>query len=184
MIGTTHIRAARRGAILLEMLLALGLFVAASLAISATMRQGVASLTRSRDETRASDLARSGLALLEAGLETPQTLDGPVRAWGDDPSVWEGDAAMAELAGELSIGSGDGPPVESGWVYAIETEPSSFNGLTKVTITVRREDQDTGAVGVEQTLVQLVRLGQQDAELIGSDNEINEIGEATRGGQP
>lgn len=168
------------GAILLEMLLALGLFVAASLTITATLRQGVESLTRSRDEARAADSARTGMSLIEAGIETPLTLDGPMRAWVDDPRVWEGDDLMRDAAGELAVGSGDGQIMRTGWSYEVQTEPSLFDGLTKVTITVMLRDEGTNATRVSHTLVQLVRLGEQGEDIIGEENEINEIGRRTR----
>lgn len=157
-----------RGALLLEMLLALGLFVVAALTISAAVDRGSGSIIRQRDLLRAGDLARSAMARLEAGLATPETLSGAVPAWGMGDEM-EGEA-IASVEGIAFDEDAD----ESGWEIEVEREASEFEGLSVVRVTARRVDSESGDVLVEHTLHQLVRLIEEGAEIAGEEDELAE----------
>ena len=60
----------RRGALLLEVVLALALFVTAGIAILSMVGQSVGSLKSAREKLHAADLARSAMAKIEAGRST------------------------------------------------------------------------------------------------------------------
>jgi hypothetical protein len=130
--------------VLLEVMLAVALFVAAGLAVvSATDRASMAS-EHARLAVRAGDLARSALGLIEAGLATPESLHGPVRSW-------------RSLSGPIDEGPVvEGPnPDERGWELVISTEPLAQDGLVKVAVEARLLSE-TGQVRVSRRLVQIV----------------------------
>jgi hypothetical protein len=130
----------RRGAALLECVLALALFVACGMAVLALVDHAVDSVATTRDAEEAADIARSAMARIEAGLQTPDTLNGPVK-WGDQTD-----------AAEMSPGSA--------WALEVSTEPSQFEGLTKVS--VKAYKQGVGDTELASfTLHQLVRLTEQ-----------------------
>ena len=114
----------RRGAVLLECVLALALFVSAGMAVLALMDGAVRSVERTRDLETAVDLARSAIAKIEAGIATAEELDGPVPIWRD-----EEDATFDD---EL--------PEPGPWSLEITTEPAQFEGLQRVRVrAIRRE---------------------------------------------
>jgi Tfp pilus assembly protein PilV len=131
----------RRGLMLLECLLALAVFVAAGLTILSMCDQASGSMQASRDLSRATDLARSSMAKLEAGLVSAETLNGPAAAWTSDD-------AYVDVPGTPS----------GGWTVEVRTAPSSFDGLTLVTLRAFFM-KASGEEGVSYTLHQLVRLG-------------------------
>ncbi|HYE60483.1 MAG TPA: hypothetical protein VD997_00680 [Phycisphaerales bacterium] len=131
-----------RGAILLECVLALALFVAAGLTIMGMMDRAASSVADTRDYEIAVDVARSAMAQIEAGIASPETLNGPVPQWRD--------AMDATFDDDL--------PDESGWNLEITTEPSQFDGLTKVSVRAFRQDPGSEDELVSYTLHQLVRL--------------------------
>src|SRR5688572_10823162 len=104
----------RRGALLLEVILALALFVMGGIALLTMIGRTFANVEFVRDSERAADLARSAMAKLEAGIATADTLDGPVRGWLDDDESFDGDE-LAEAAGLGGDGFADAPPPESAW---------------------------------------------------------------------
>ncbi|MBZ0172679.1 MAG: hypothetical protein K8E66_09895 [Phycisphaerales bacterium] len=69
------------GAILLEVLLALALFVVTSLTLLSVISQSIEGLRRSQDRLLAADHARNAMARIEAGIARPETLNGPVTPW-------------------------------------------------------------------------------------------------------
>lgn len=145
-----------RGGVLLEVVVAIAIFVGAALAVMACVDRAAGALERTRGLQRAADLARSAMSQLEAGLASVVTLNGPVPVLEgtDGPGVpYSGGAA------------GDG---ESGWELEVQTEPSEFGSLTKVTITAVRRRQESGAVVYSYTLTQLVRLGERAGESAGA----------------
>ncbi len=171
------IRATSRGALLLEMLVAVGLFVVAGLAIGASVNRGLGALIQDREQTKAADLARSAMAMLEAGIETPQTLNGPVLAWQDDSSMLNGD----EMAGPVTQSFDEGAIDDSGWELEVLTEPSEFDGLTIVSVTAMRLDVDSGNIGISHTLHQLMRLREEGDDVVGEIDPLMEAAE--RGAQ-
>lgn len=132
----------RRAGILLEVMVALAIFVAAAIAVLAMVDRSAASLAEARRQRAAVDLARSAMSKLEAGLATPETLNGPVPAWSEENSETIGDA----------------PAAPSGWELRISTEPTSFAGLTLVTVEAVRASQAGDRVLTSFTLRQFVRL--------------------------
>lgn len=149
----------RRGAMLLEAVVSLGLFVAAGMAILASLDRSATALRAARETTLARDLAATAMAKIEAGLETPLTLNGPVEEW---PTA-----------------GGGSPSSPSRWVLDIKTEPSQFAGLTKVTIKASKLGASEEAT-VGFTLRQLVRLSaaaNSEADVAGPLN-------VPQGGEP
>ncbi len=140
----------RRGALLLEVIVALAIFVVAGGAILNLVTQTMTGLERSRLSARGADLARSAIAKIEAGIETAQTLNGPVER--------HAEGAKADAG--------------RGWELEIETDPSQFRGLTRVEVkAVKRSGE---RVEAEYTLVQLVRLGGKGEDKAGEEDSIGE----------
>lgn len=134
----------RPGGVLLEVMLAVALFVAAGLAVvSATDRASMAS-DHVRLAVRAGDLARSAMALIEAGLATPESLHGPVRSW-------------RALGGGIDEGPViDGPAAdERGWELQILTEPMPLEGVVKVSVEARLLSE-SGRLRASRRLIQVV----------------------------
>lgn len=148
----------RRAALLLEVILSLALFVGTALMILAILGRALDALEEARLRQTACDLARSAMSRIEAGIASPESLNGP-----------------AHLFDEPLNAPGDDVPVESGWELIVETEPSPFDGLTLVTVTARRVQDPTGPHTADDpdqgqhragtyTLRQLVRLDELGAE--------------------
>lgn len=163
-----------RGMLLLEVVLAIAVFVMASIAILSIVRGGVGSLQATRDAVRACDLARSAMARIEAGLDTPQSLTGPVPLWEDDAEAWEADELLGGPGGQ-GIEFADAPPRPSLWEIEVETEPSSFSGLTEVTVrTLKRSSANSEELTASYTLRQLVRLVSKGEDKAGEPDELSE----------
>lgn len=141
----------RRGALLVEVVLALAIFVMAGGAIVNLLSQSMLGVDRSREQARAADLARSAMAKIEAGIETPQTLSGPL----------ERSEEGATQAGR-------------GWELEIDTDASQFRGLTRVTVTALKRSPSGAAVEASFKLVQLVRLGSKGEDSAGEEDSITE----------
>jgi hypothetical protein len=131
--------------VLLECVVALALFVACGLAVMAMMDRAASSVASTRDAELAVDVARSAMAKIEAGIATPETMNGPVPAWRD-----ESDGSFDD-----SLPSGDA------WVLEVETEPSQFEGLTKVSVRAFKQARGSERELASYTLHQLVRLTEQ-----------------------
>jgi len=133
-------RSPARGALLLEAMLALAIFVMAGLAVLAIVDRAMDTLRTVRNTERASLLARSAMAKIEAGIVLPQALNGPVASTDID---------------EDASGDASGP---TGWELDVSTEPWSVRGLTLVRVTaLRRTTGSEGRVLASYTLSQLVR---------------------------
>lgn len=141
----------RRGSLLIEVVLALAIFVIAGGAIANLLSQSMLGVDRSRDLARAADIARSAMAKMEAGIETPQTLNGPL----------ERGEEGADLTGR-------------GWELDIETDASQFRGLTRVTVTALKRSSSGAAIETSYKLVQLVRLGSKGEDSAGQEDAISE----------
>ncbi|MGE3107345.1 MAG: hypothetical protein AB7G11_12795 [Phycisphaerales bacterium] len=155
-----------RGALLLEVMLSLALFVAAGGTVLAVVSQGVGSIRAARERLHALDLARSAMAEIEAGIATVETLNGPAPEW-TDPD--------AEVPDDTR---------ESGWELIIETTPTEFDGLTLVSITAAR----SGGSGIDSsayTLRQLVRLRDAAPDSVGDVDDVTRAAErGARGRAP
>jgi type II secretory pathway pseudopilin PulG len=146
----------RRGALLLETMLALAIFVIAAAAVLSLVDGSVTSLRRATMNEQAADLARTAMAKLEAGIATPQGLDGPVYPWLHEAAE-RGDAGPAAF---------DEDAQPTGWVLEVDTTPSQFTGLTRVTVrAVRRTGDDRELASY--TLRQTVRLGSKGEDKAG-----------------
>lgn len=146
----TLMRRVRRGILLLEAMLAITIFVGAATAILVLVDGSLSGLERERMATQACDLARSAMARIEAGIDSAQTLSGPVR----------GDSGLA--------------PGRGTWELKIETEPSQFAGLTRVTIVATKHaDKDEEATLASYTLEQLVRLSGRAEDTPGPDDPLH-----------
>lgn len=134
--------AARRGAMLLEVLIALAVFVGAGLAIISVLEQSIGAMGRMRDAKQAADLASSALARLEAGIDTPETLDGEVPAWED-----------------LSDGSTLVAPGGGRWEIDVRTDSSQFPGVIRVTVEAIKYTNTEGSDTVRASwkISQLIR---------------------------
>jgi len=134
----------RRGAILLEILIALSLITGGGMLILRVIGDAYASQARARRIEFAHDLARSKLAELEAGLISINELDG-----GTIDRV-----GSIDLTGEGF--SMDQP--EEVWLIEVETIRSPFEGLTEVAVKVFLEAIDSDSGSPLATARQLVRL--------------------------
>ena len=109
---------ARRGAVLLEVLLALVLFVAAAAIITASLNASLEGLDRLKLNTHAGNLAGTVLAELQLGIRAAdvsgeQAFEKPFEEW------------TCELARA-----------------AAETESGEASGLTQVEVIIRRKNPD------------------------------------------
>lgn len=137
----------RRGAILLELLLAVVLFAMAGLAIHGALDRALDRSVSTSERLRAADLAWSALSLIETGAFQPETLDGPID--GVSPLWFGPDPGAAVSVDEV------GP--WSGWELHVETEPSRFRGHTLVSVGVVRVSGSSERLWY--TARQLVRVG-------------------------
>jgi Tfp pilus assembly protein PilV len=125
-----------RGTVLLEVLLALALFVAVAMSVLGLIDRVIQAAIDARRTEYAADLARSAMSRLEAGLATPETLSGPVR---------------------LDTGDGDVIDPPEPWEVEVQTSPSPFADLSVVS--VRAWLPGAGdSVQAEFTVEGLVRL--------------------------
>ncbi len=137
----------RRGAILLELLLAVALFAMAGLAIHGALDRALDRSSSTAERLRGADLAWSAIALIESGAAQPESLDGPI----DESSpLW-----LGPDPGASADAPREGP--WSGWELRIDTEPARFRGHVLVSVgVVRRTGNDER---LWYTARQVVRLG-------------------------
>jgi hypothetical protein len=145
-----------RGAILLEVLLAIGLFVGAAAFCLGVTKSLFSAFERTDRRRLAIDLARSKLAELEAGLISVQDLRGE----------WSGGVGSRQDDVELEAGA-SGPA----WEIDAVTTRSEYPGLSLIELTITEVPTD-GAVEsnvVSFTLRQLVALREQDPQMYEAD---------------
>ncbi len=153
-----------RGAILLEVMLAIGLFVGAAAFCLGVTKRLFWSLERADHRRLAIDLAGSKLAELEAGLITVQDLRGE----------WSGGVGSRpddeDLAGAVA-----GPS----WEIDAVTTRTEYRGLSLIELTITEVPPDGGVEshGVSFTLRQLIALREQDPEAY----EVDEMLEGLEG---
>lgn len=126
---------ARHGSILLECMLALALLIAAAVTVVACLDSAAAAAALRADEARASQIATSAMAMIDAGIMSPETVQGPVDKW------------RTGVTGERD------------WRLTVDTQPSEFGSLVRVTIRVIRGDDSTAPALA--TLHQLIDLSTQ-----------------------
>jgi hypothetical protein len=153
---------------LLEVMLALALFVGAASFCLAATRSLFGAMERIDRQQRLVDLARSKLAELEAGQITLGELRGE---WaGDIGSRLEDDDLEAEVTGPI-------------WEIEVETTRSEFRGLSLVELTVREITEEAGldgegdGVAASFTLRQLMALREADAEAYEADEMLEGLPE-------
>ncbi len=109
-----------RGAVLLEVILALVLFVAAATIISAGLNASLNSVERLRLSTHAANLATSVLSELQMGIKTtalsgPQPFQAPFEEWTWEVLAGSGESEFAEPAStkkvEVIVRHGEPPMV-------------------------------------------------------------------------
>jgi len=172
--------AIRPGAILLEIVLALALFVAVAITLLSVVSGSIDSLNRSRDRLTAADHARNAMSMIESGIARPETLIGPVPPWtgSEEPLAGFDDGLGANIEPELDAGSTAPSSMgafgeDTGWALEIETEPAEVRGLTLVTVRAFRSDTDgfESESGSSFTLRQILVLsgepGEDDFDGIG-----------------
>ncbi|MEM7623145.1 MAG: hypothetical protein AAF235_08055 [Planctomycetota bacterium] len=168
----------RRAGVLLEVLLALAVFVGASLTLTRVLSLTLSAMRTAADEQRATDIARTALSLIEIGAARPETLDGPADPMllgspesasgtgfgsslgsdlGSDLGSGLGSGLGSDLGGVTPAGIGQPMLGESGWDVSFETERSAYPGLTLLAVTVSSAEGSPRPVTV--TLFELVRLG-------------------------
>lgn len=145
----------RRAALLLELLISLVILVGAGLAVMGMLSQGVRAAKEATNHLKAMDLAMSALAKIEAGIETPERLDGPVSVWVDEQAG--SGAAFADSA-----------PPPTDWRLEIETNRAGHADLTIVSV---RAIHDRPG-GVRFTAAQLLRLTSADPEDENPENSL------------
>lgn len=147
--------ASRRGGVLLEVMLAVSLFVGAAAFTLGCVRSVIRTLERSRLQQEAIDLARSRLAELESGLTTLAGLRGES----------EGAAAADNDFDETAA--------PDRWRIEIASSRSEFSDLTLVELTVIRnlapEAEAAGEHAMRFTLRQLVALREDAGEAFEED---------------
>lgn len=132
------------GSALLEVVVALAVFVGAGSAILAATGRGERFLAAALAEEQAADLARSAISAVEVGIATPQSVGTLVTEDGGAPR-------LAVDADSRSTGlSGDGR-----WKLTVETEPGEEPGF--MLMTARAERMKGDVVEVSRTVRQLVR---------------------------
>lgn len=137
----------RRGALLLEVILALTIFIMVGLAAVDLASHALSSMQRTADLRRAVDIARTTISRIELGELAPESASGPVRQ-GASANPADGDAAE------------EPPGMEGvGWSIRVGAEPGPVSELTLITVDVVRTSPGREAEPVSvYTLKQLVRL--------------------------
>ncbi|MHC5028867.1 MAG: type IV pilus modification PilV family protein [Planctomycetota bacterium] len=153
-------RRVRRGGVLFEAIVALGIFIAAATFVLRALENVSTAMYRSQLRQEAVDVARSKLAELEAGL------------------VALNDLRSTELT---SIGTFEQPDVDSPprWMLDVDTERTEWGSLVLVEVTVSEADAGFGpdfadeaaprAEPITVTLRQLMRLREEDVEDFEAD---------------
>lgn len=130
-----------RGALLLEILVALAILVPASLAIISLVGRSMDTLGEMRDRAHAADLARSAVAMIESGAQSAESLIGP---------------AGRRLADDGTVEQGDG--LDRAWELSIASEPGVQPGLMLLVVTASRSGRGPSGDPAGFTLRQYVKL--------------------------
>lgn len=144
----------RRGAVMLEVLLSVALFVGAAAFCLGATRSMMTALDRADRRHRALDIARSKLAELEAGLIALQDLRGQ----------WDGGVGSHQA--EVDFEQAD--VQQTAWTLDVETSLTEFRGLTLVALTVAQAGTADDAVSV--TLRRLMTLRDTGVEEYEADD--------------
>ncbi|MBL1216349.1 MAG: hypothetical protein D8M59_02520 [Planctomycetes bacterium] len=169
-----HHRRNRHGAVLLEILIALALFVSSGAVILGAVSTIRMRFAANVDRTIAAHLAATRMAELEAGLTTAERIDGTVTDIVAPSDAADDDVRVA-IDEDAGLGTGR-------WRLVVETERSRFSQLSAVTIrvydtkglgtAVAANTDDEVEVYVLRSLVHL-RAGGSDAA--GEEFEQDEV---------
>ena len=155
----------RRGALLLEVMLSVALFVGAASFCLVVTRSLFSAMDRADRRQLCVDLACSKMAELEAGLTTLQDLRGE----------WSGAIGSRSVDDELALDRAQ-------WQFDVQTSRTEFQGLSLVELTVSELSETAGATRagerVSFTLRQLVALRELDAEAYEVDDLLEGLPEA------
>jgi type II secretory pathway pseudopilin PulG len=125
----------RRGLLLLELVIALAIFVTVGTLILSSIRQAILSTQHARDMVRAEDFAASVLALIETDLDTPENLSGPLPEWDAEEGYFSDVTGGSGAFGFASAAEN--------WIIDIETAPGGIPGFTSVIVTVSLDQRPT-----------------------------------------
>lgn len=148
----------RRGALLLELLISLVILVGAGLAVLGMLAQGVRSAREASESLKAIDYALSALAKIEAGIETPESLDGEIPAWVDEQAT-------------LGAAFDESVPEPSGWRLEIDSSRAGHADLTMVTVRAVRERR-SGEIGARFTASEFIRFSSVDPDDANPENSV------------
>jgi|GEM_PF-6312390 len=109
-----------RGFVLLDLVLALAMFVVGGLAVLTQLDFGARRIIDAEHRMGAVGVARTAIGLLETGAMSDRELTGPASAW----------------ATPLNETAGLDPQAE--WVCEVQLEPSQWSDLMLATVRVRR----------------------------------------------
>ncbi len=186
------------GAILLEVMLAVTVFVVSGLAIVGSLRQAMGRMEEQRLRLQAADLARSAMARIEAGIAAPESMTGPAVRWSPEwlldaeraapgPEMDPGlpgvslEASLMPASGEDGADGWDGV----GWQLEVESEPSAYEGLSLVSVRAFLPGADPERARASFTLRQLVRLSPGAERPLGREDELtNELRRRPGAGGP
>lgn len=138
-----------RGLLLLELVIALAIFVTVGTLILSSIRQALLSTQHARDLVRAEDFAASVLALIETDLDTPENLSGPLPEWDAKEGYFSDVMGGASAFGFASAAEN--------WIIDIETSPGSIPGFTSVIVTVSLEERPS-VLATRESLVPLAAV--------------------------
>ena len=164
-----------RGGVLIEVVLAVALFVGAAGFTLGAMRSVFNAMNREDRRLLAVDLARSLLAELETGMinlsDLRGIIDGRIGSLRDSPGTMSANSDSGE--------SGQPQPL---WRVEVHTERSRFPGLSLVELTVRetreqRELDDESGEMISVTLRQLMPLREAAPEEYKQDELIEGLPE-------
>jgi hypothetical protein len=110
----------RTGSALLELLLALAIFVVFAIVCVRMLDQASATAASAVEQSIGMDLCRTAMVKIEIGAATPETLSGPVRA-------------------EAGSSAETPPRSATGWELVIQTEPSDVEGMLNLSVEAVRE---------------------------------------------
>jgi len=114
----------RRGSLLFEMVIALGIFAASAITISGVVVRAAQTVEAGRTRAEADDLARSALTLIQVGVISPEAAD----------RLGEHELRGLVAADELSVGLDTA--AEPRFEITIETQPTDWRSLTMVAVSV------------------------------------------------
>ena len=150
----------RRGALLLEVMLSIALFVGAASFCLAATRSLFFALDRAERRQQVIDLARSKMAELDAGLISIQSLRGE----------WSGAVGSRPREESLKDEPGSARRLE----IDVTTTRTEFQGLSLIELTVSEISDDGSLVdegtAISFTLRQLVALRETDADAYEMDD--------------